>query len=594
MRARQRSSSMWSLFAVLPLGAAMALGCEGRIVPGTPGSGASPGSSGTGGTSSGSGGGSCSATSPELAAAPQRVMLLTKQQVVNTVRYLIDDKEATDIAASDMFEIPSETDKHFPPSDGEVQNMNETSIIPFNRLSEHVAGYVTTNFTTLAKCPSPSDSCAMTYLNALAARAYRRPLTSDEATRFTGLYDTLRSQMVNGYAVTNSVEQATGYAVWGLMMSPQLLWRWELGGKAMAASLPGTYLTDDELASQVSFFLTNQPPDDMLLTSAKAGMLRTNLASHINRILQTPASKTWLRHVMELYFLLNQTTNSSADPGKFPVDPGLLASMATDAQMFLDDILWSGTLKDLMLSRTAYVNTRLADIVYKIPQPSGATQDNFVKVTLPSDQRSGILTNAGFLAARSRSDGQDLISRAKTVKAAFLCLIPPAPNLDLLGDKIAAASGMFNQQTGQEQAAARAAVSPCNGCHALFDSYGLPLEFYDAIGRYRTTYDYLNDKPIDGTATLPAEAGSKVVHNTIDLAQALADSPGFTNCVAKSMLQYSLTEFNGVNVPLPSESGGCAVADVVQRYQAGGGKTFTAMLTAVTQSPAFVVRSLTP
>jgi len=205
-------------------------------------------------------------------------MLLTKEQVVNTVRYLIDDKEATAIATSDMFEIPSETDKHFPPSDGEVQNINETSIIPFNNLAEHVSKYVTSNFTTLARCTTPADACAMTYLNALAVRAYRRQLTTDEATRFTDLYNTLRSQMVNGYAVTNSVEQATGYAVWGLMMSPQLLWRWELGGKTMAASLPGTYLTDDELASQVSFFLTNQPPDDMLLMSAKAGMLRTNLA----------------------------------------------------------------------------------------------------------------------------------------------------------------------------------------------------------------------------------------------------------------------------------------------------------------------------
>lgn len=589
MHARQRSSSMWRLCAVLPLGV-VALGCEGRVVD-------PPSAKGTGGTTStGTGGSSsCSASSPELAAAPQRVMLLTKQQVVNTVRYLIDDTEATTIATSDKYEIPSETNKHFPPSDGEVQNMNETSIIPFNNLAEDVSKYVTTNFTTLAKCTSPSDSCATTYLNALAARAYRRQLTSDEATRFTGLYNTLRSQMVNGYAVMNSVEQATGYAVWGLLMSPQLLWRWEIGGKAMSSSPPGTYLTDDELASQVSFFLTNQPPDDMLLTSAKSGMLRTNLPSHITRILQTPTSKAWLRHVMELYFLLNQTTNSPADQQKFaPLDSGLLNSMATDAQMFLDDVLWNGTLKDLLTSRTAYVNTRLAETVYKIALPAGATEDNFVKVTLPSAERSGILTNAGFLTARSRSTGQDLISRAKTIKPAFLCLIPPAPNLDMLGAQIMAAAGKFDQETGQQQAAERAMTSPCNGCHALFDSYGLPLEYYDAIGRYRTTYDYLNNTPIDGTATLPAEAGSKTVHNAIELAQALADSPGFTNCVAKSMLQYSLTEFNGVNLPLPGDSGGCAVADVVQRYQSGSGKTFTGMLTAVTQSPAFVVRTVAP
>lgn len=590
-QARQPSNSRRWLRAALPLCATMALGCEGSVVnPGPPGVG-----SGTGGATSGTGTGgssSCSSSSDELAAAPQRVMLLTKAEVVNTVRYLIDDTEASALVASDMFQIPSESDKHFPPSDGEVSSINDTSILPFRDLGQHVATYVTTNFATLAKCATPSDACATTYLNALAARAYRRQLTSGEQTRFSGLYNTLRSQMVNGYAVTTTVPEATGYAVWALLMSPQLLWRWELGGKATSTSPSGIYLTDDELATQVSFFLTDQPPDDMLLASAKDGKLRANLAAHITRIIQTPTAKAWLRRVMQLYFLLNQTGNSPADPNRFPVDPGLLASMATDAQMFLDDVLWSGTLNDLLLSRTAYVNTRLAETVYKIATPAGATQDNFVRVTLPSDQRSGILTNAAFLAARARSDGQDLIPRAKTVKAAFLCIIPPAPNLDVLGTQITAAMGRFEEQTGQQQAAARAGNPTCKVCHGTFDSFGLPLEFYDAIARYRTKYDYLNDTPIDGTATLPEEAGGKTIHNAVELSQALVDTPAFTNCVAKSMLQYSLTELS-VSLPLPSDQGGCAVADVVQRYQSGP-HTFAGLLTAVTQSPAFLVRKAAP
>ena len=58
------------------------------------------------------------------------------------------------------------------------------------------------------------------------------------------------------------------------------------------------------------------------------------------------------------------------------------------------------------------------------------------------------------------------------------------------------------------------------------------------------------------------------------------------------MLQYSLTELS-VSLPLPSADGGCAVADVVQRYQSGP-HTFTGLLTAVTQSPAFLVRKAAP
>jgi len=593
-----RFSSLWSLSAALSLCAAMGLGCEGNIIGNSTGSGGSgPGNPGSGGGtgSGGSGSTSCSTSSNELAAATQRVVLLTKDEIVNTVRYLIDDKEAQAVVADPQVSpLGSETGKHFPPktSDGEEDGFNKSNIVPLNTLAEHVANYVTANFSTLAKCTTPSDACANTYLTALAARAYRRQLTADEQQRFLGLYMTERSQMVNGYAVTNPVEKAAGYAVWGLMLSPQLIWRWEIGGKQMASGPTGTYLTDDELASQVSFFLTDQPPDDMLLASAKAGMLRTNLASHVSRILQTDASKKWLGEIMQLYFLINMVPLAPADSTKFPVDSGLTASMYTGSQMFLDDVLWNGNLKDLLLSRTAYVNTRLAETVYKIAAPSGAAVDKFVKVSLPSDQRSGILTDAGFLAALSRSDGQDLVPRAKIVKAALLCIIPPAPNLAVLGDQIKAAMGKFDEQTGQEQAADRAANPTCKGCHSLFDSFGLALEFYDAIGRYRTTYDYLNDKAIDGTTTLPPEAGSKTIHNAVELAQALTDTTAFTNCMAKSILQYSLVDLSAY-LALPSSDGksGCAVADVVNRYQSGPA-TFSGLVTAVTQSPAFVVRKL--
>jgi hypothetical protein len=226
-----------------------------------------------------------------------------------------------------------------------------------------------------------------------------------------------------------------------------------------------------------------------------------------------------------------------------------------------------------------------------VAAPPGATENNFVKLELPATERAGILTNPGFLTARSRSDGQNLISRAKTVKAAFTCLNAPPPDLDKLGDKIQEAAGNFTKQTGQEQAAARANVQPCGACHALFDSYGLPLEFYDAIARYRTNYDYLDNKPIDGATTLPRDIGGATVRTAVEMAQNLADTPAFTNCLAKSMLQYAMTELSA-NVALPAAgtATGCAAADVVQKYESGPNKTFTALVAAVTQSPAFVIR----
>jgi len=528
-----------------------------------------------------------------MVVASQRIMLLTKPQIINTIRYLIDTTEADAVAGSGMFSITADTDRHFPPADGEEQSINESSIQPLNNIGQNIANYVTTNFTTVTKCTTVTDACATTYLNTLAERAYRRPLTADESTRYTDLYTTLKSQMVNGYAVTNTVQLATGYAVWALFMSPQLNWRWEIGGTQMSTSPPGVYLTDSELASQVSFFLTDNPPDDMLLAAARGGTLRANLASHISRILQTKQSRDWLRHVVEFYFLLNQLPATQVDPGKFPAfDSGLVASMVTESQMFLDNVLWGSNSKllDVLTSKTTYVNTRLAQQVYNIPVPAGATLDTFVQTTLPADQRSGILTNAGFLTARSRTNGQDLVSRAKTVKTAFLCL-PQQPPPDSIATQVAAAVAAFDTQTGQEQAASRAAVPICKSCHGTFDSYGLVLEYYDAVASYRTNYDYLNGRPVDGTTTLPDVVGGATVHNAVEFAQNLATSPTFINCFAKSMLQYAMIDLTAdVQLPLQPVQSGCAAADVVQRFQAGSSQTFTGMVNAVAQAPAFAVR----
>jgi uncharacterized protein DUF1592/uncharacterized protein DUF1588 len=608
--------------AALALCATCALACNRRALPdGAGGNGAggsiaivgsggnggqAPGSGGNGGQAPTGAGGTVAIATPcagpsdaRLVIAGQRILLLTKSEIVNTVRYLIDDTEARALVDSGMFAITPFVEQHFPPADGQETNINPASILPLNNLAEHAANYVLANFASLTGCQTATDTCATVYLDKLAARAYRRSLTSDEQSRFSALYAKLRTpQTVNGYEVTFTVEEATSYAVNALLTAPQMLWRWELGDAAMASVSPaGIPLTEQELATQLAFFLTDRPPDDTLLAAADAGTLRANLPAHVGRILQTQGSRNWMRSVMELYFFINQLPSVPIDPGKFPAfDNRLVASMEVDARRFLDTVLWTGSLQDLLLSRTAFVNTRLATDVYKIPVPAGATLDQFVQVSLPATQRSGILTNAAFLTTRGRSDGLGLIvPRGLVVRAAFQCLPTPPADLSSVGPQVEAAVANFPRQTGQEQVAARAAIPVCKSCHALFDPFGLALEFYDTLGVYRTTYDYLGGKPIDGHATLPPELGSVMVNNAVELAQALANSPTFTNCMAKSVLQLAMVDYSAfVEVPLLPQQAGCATADVVARYQSANGATFTDLLQATAAAPAFVLRRAAP
>jgi len=186
-----------------------------------------------------------------------------------------------------------------------------------------------------------------------------------------------------------------------------------------------------------------------------------------------------------------------------------------------------------------------------------------------------------------------VVPRGKAIVSAVLCM-PPSPPPDTIAAAVALAKGKFAETTGQEQVASRKAVTLCASCHANIDPYGLVLEFYDTLGRYRDKYDYLAGTPaIDGHTNMPADLGGDPVANAIELSEKLAASPAFTNCMARTMLQYALVDFSApVELPLLPKTAGCAAADVATRYNSGTGKTFADLLRATAATPAFALRQV--
>jgi hypothetical protein len=603
--ARLSISKRW-LPGVLPLCAALTLGCHGSV--------GDTGDSGTGGGQLGGAGGASStgtagtgmpdppctgANDPRMVVASQRIINLTNAEVLNVVRNLTDATEATMLQASGDLGNFAEKDRRFPPLAGPQENTSISDSGTWQSLdnaAQHVMAYIGTNFATLTGCTSATDSCATTYLNAFAQKAYRRKLTSAEQARVTALYNTLKSQNVNGYTVTATVQEATQYTAYAIMSSPQMLWRWELGDATQAStSPPGIPLTDDELATHLSFFLTDQPPDATLLSLAASKTLRTNLSAQVDRLMATQQSKDWLRTIIATWYLLNQihSIDTIVDTAKFPIfSPALVTDMATEANKFLDYALWTGNLTDIMLSRTTFLNQGLAQDIYNVPVPAGADATTFVQTTLPADQRAGILTNAGFITRAARSDEGSVVARGKAIAGTILCTPPPPPPdaVTAPGGPLDQAKAMFSMQTVQQQVAYRKSIPLCAGCHANFDPYGLVLDYYDNIARYRTIDD--RGGPVDGHTNLPAAVGGAAVQNALDVATIFGNSPAFTNCMATTVLQYAMVDYSApVQLPLPPTQAGCAVADMVSRYNGGSAKTFTALVRAAAASPAFVLRT---
>ena len=584
MRYARRFSfrSQWRA-GVLPLCAAFALGCHGEV----------------GSTDFTMETPICDSADPTQVIAPQRVALLTSTQLLNMVK-LVSPEEATAVTTNAIFDVTSEFRARFPPATSEQFRSipDSTTLTYFDTLAHHVGNYVKDHFAALSGCAAPAtDACATTYLNKIAALAYRRALTTGELDRFTGatgLYATLRSQLVNGYQVTTGVEEASGYAVYGLFMTPQLLWKWELGGGTPSAAPAGIYLTDTELASALSFYLTDGPPDDMLVAAAAGGTLRANLGAQVDRILATPAAKERLARVMKIYFTLNQIGGAIIDPTKFPIvaGGGVYGDLEEESYRFLYDTMWNGKVMDLITSRKAFLNNNLASMIYNVPVPAGATPTNFVETTLPAEQRSGLLTNAGFITRMGRATGVGIVPRGLGVKALFLCFETPPPpeQLNMEGGPIKSQAAMLDMMTAQEQVKTRRETSPCNNCHPTFDPYGLVLDWYDVVGRYRTVDDL--GKPIDGTTTLPADVGGATVHSALELADELQKNTVFMNCMSRTMMQYGLID-QTVELPIPSKGQkGCAAAGVAHAVQTSRNKSFTDMARAVATSPAFVLRKM--
>src|SRR6185369_4350505 len=120
------------------------------------------------------------------------------------------------------------------------------------------------------------------------------------------------------------------------------------------------------------------------------------------------------------------------------------------------------------------------------------------------------------------------------------------------------------------------------GCHLNFDAYGLALDNYDAIGRFRTMDP--QGRPIDASVTLPSNAGGGLAQDTIDMETQVANAPGFASCVAKNMLNWALAEGSALT------PGSCPATAVAVNFNSGD-KSFSTLLREVAVSDAFMNRN---
>ena len=530
----------------------------------------------------------------------KRVVRLTDNQIVNTYNALFKE------AASEMFtgeEITPANLRAFPPLATIGTTLGQSDFDLRDRAAKRAMTFVGTNLATLTTCGAvPTDAaCGLAAVLKFAESAYRRPLTQEETASLNTLWTDLTT--TNGGGVAEAIQH--GYDA--VLLSPAFLYRTEIGD---GFTSPGP-ISQYELASEISYFLADSPPDQELLAAAANKQLTPDtVRAQARRVLGTDVAKANIEAAMIAYFQLTTVPGVVIDEGTvegLQVTDGLKNSMLREGEEFLKHILWQGSIGDLVTSRRTWINSQLAP-VYGVASPS-ADANVFTEIMLPED-RAGLLTLSPFLTAKSRPDGTSVVGRGLAVNAALVCSEnPPFPENNTT---VTAAIADQEEWTEKEKADFRADPNRgavCAGCHAQFDAMGLVLENYDAVGKFRTKDKHGNTIDLAWTTSKLPLAFSydqngdgvpdpAVVTGPSHLAQALLrDEPAWgsnalTRCMALNFINYALADESQGSARIPgAPTDGCAVRAVTDAFARSSDKSFTSLLAEIAASETLAHRT---
>jgi hypothetical protein len=504
-------------------------------------------------------------------AMPKRLIRLSFNQVATSLVPIFGQEFATKIIADNSIKDP--TERTFPPlgDTDEGSSYIDSKWQTADAIAKAAGDQVLANFATVTGCAAATAECAQAFIVKVAERAFRHPLDEREKTSLLTVY----SEVI---AKGGTIQEATQFSVNAVFDSPSFLYRTEFGTDVTKEGP----LTPYELASQLSYFVTDGPPDEQLLMAAAQNKLATaeEIGPHVDRMLATPAARLNLQAAVVASLGLSRVLTVVIDPAKVPeFNSGIAASMFHETELFINSVLWSGgKVPELVTSRKSYVNAQLAPF-YGVAAPTTLDADGFGLVDLP-ENRAGLLTSLGFLTSRSRPDSQSVVGRGLSVNESILCQQNPAFP-EALAQQIEAVIMTQGTLSEREKADYRATTSPCLGCHTSFDPFGISLENFDTIGRYRTVDEQM--RPINAAVTLPASAGATVTNNAVEMGQALANTGAFSACAATKLLTYALAE-TGV------KGTSCATKAVAEQFKTSD-QSFPALVRAVAMSKTITQRS---
>jgi hypothetical protein len=346
-------------------------------------------------------------------------------------------------------------------------------------------------------------------------RAFRRPPTAETVDAYTSL-------------VRAAIEREAGDSKAGVrwlisatLQSPRFLYRLELED----AGSPLSRLNDFEIASRLSYSLWGTMPDDRLFYAARRGSLgtRDGVTLEAGRMLDDPRASAMISRFHASWMDADAVAGIAVedDAADLDVDDEVKHAMRVELERFAARVFENeGGFREILTTSSTHVEPALAPF-YELDPSS-----DLGWVDLDPTERSGVLTQIGFLARTSTASESNLIRRGVFIARRLLCVELNAP-LD-----VAVPESDASEASTMRDILVNATEGCGPQCHGeVINPLGFPFESFDFVGRHRT-HDR-NGFPVDASSFYAASPSRPAIDGAVELSAAIAEDPRAHDCYAR-------------------------------------------------------------
>ena len=426
-------------------------------------------------------------------------------------------------------------------------------------------------------CDPSASGCLQQTIQTFGRKAFRRPLTTEEVTRFMNLANTMPAGQPSDIAQTT---------LEAFLQSPSFIYLPELNATADSSVSGGHDLSSYEVATRLSFMLWGSVPDAALSTAADNNQLQTaaQILTQAQRMIAVQSETGPLIAAFHHDWL--QWNNASQHWFQTDHDPKVFTNYVTadrtifqeeEDQVFEAVAFANGSMKDLFTTNVGFVNSATAPI-YGLDATKYGT--DLTQVTLDSNQRPGFMTRSAFLSSYADYGNSSPILRGAFIEVYLVGNNPGPPSTQATMTPLPAGA---QYTTNRERFEALAQTGPsCIGCHAtIINPPGYAMENYNAVGQWQTT-DSLGGQ-IDASANVIfSSSDTHVVNTPLELMQGIAATPNTQATYAQYWVSFAYGR-----QPNPQDQ---CVADQLNQNLSQSGYTILKLLSDLTQTDSFRIR----